>query len=177
MPKLSEIPVYVSSRYQVDIGWSFIEQFIASEERDNGLELNPDFQRGYVWTQDQKERYIEHVLQRGVSGLDIYFNSPSYTWEKQPHCDYSQMVCVDGLQRITAVREFLDNKVKAFGYYRNEYSDGDSMHSIHYRFHVHINDFQTRKEVLKWYLQLNAGGTAHTKEELNRVRSLLEECS
>ena len=31
------------------------------------LELNPDFQRGYVWTEEQKINYLEALFQRKLS--------------------------------------------------------------------------------------------------------------
>ena len=36
------------------------------------------------------------------------------------------------------------------------------------------NNLKTRKEVLQWYIEMNNGGTPHTKEEINRVKILLE---
>jgi hypothetical protein len=38
----------------------------------------------------------------------------------------------------------------------------------------HVNDLKTREEVLIWYLEMNSGGTPHTKEELDRVKRMLE---
>ena len=38
----------------------------------------------------------------------------------------------------------------------------------------HINNLQTRAEVLQWYLDFNSGGTMHTQDELNKVRKLLK---
>lgn len=38
---------------------------------------------------------------------------------------------------------------------------------------VNINNLQTRKEVLQWYIEFNSGGTVHTKEEIDRVKELL----
>jgi hypothetical protein len=32
-----------------------------------------------------------------------------------------------------------------------------------------------RADVMRWYLQVNYGGTPHTDEELNKVRSMLAE--
>ena len=37
-----------------------------------------------------------------------------------------------------------------------------------------INNLKTRGQVLEWYLQLNDRGVVHTKEELDKVRRLLE---
>lgn len=168
------IPRYMTTRYSVDVNLGFIEKWIDDNEKDPDLrlELDPDFQRGHVWTREQQDRYMEHLMRGGISGRDIYFNSPEYTWTKQDHCDYPKMVCVDGLQRITAVRGFLKGEVSPFGHYIHEFEDNIAR-SHRISLHVHVNDLQTRKEVLEWYLQLNSGGTVHTQEELDRVRGLL----
>lgn len=39
----------------------------------------------------------------------------------------------------------------------------------------HINDLKSKKEVLQWYLDMNAGGTPHTSEEIERVKKMIEE--
>ena len=36
------------------------------------------------------------------------------------------------------------------------------------------NDLETRAEVLQWYIDHKAGGIAHTDEEINKVKILLE---
>lgn len=89
------------------------------------------------------------------------------------------MVIVDGKQRLEAIRKFLRGELKAFGYYIQEFEDyknkeGKIVLSYKYELIFHINDLQTRKEVLQWYLDLNAGGVVHTPEELDKVRKLLE---
>ena len=77
---------------------------------------------------------------------------------------------VDGKQRLQAVRLFLNNKIKAFGYYYNEYED--ELHLIGPDFLINVNDLATREEVLQWYLDLNSGGVVHTEEELNKVKKI-----
>ena len=37
-----------------------------------------------------------------------------------------------------------------------------------------INELLTRKAVIRWYLEINAGGTPHIREEIDRVRDLLK---
>ena len=39
---------------------------------------------------------------------------------------------------------------------------------------LNINSLKSKKDVLKWYLQINDGGTPHTKEEIERVKKLYE---
>lgn len=40
---------------------------------------------------------------------------------------------------------------------------------------IYINDLQYEKDVLQWYIEMNEGGTPHTKEEIQRVKDLLSE--
>ena len=82
------------------------------------------------------------------------------------------MYLVDGLQRVTAVMSFLQNKIKAFGKYRREFEGCIPDHAY---FIVHINAMCDKNEILEWYLELNEGGVVHTKEELNKVRKLIKE--
>jgi hypothetical protein len=82
-------------------------------------------------------------------------------------------VLVDGKQRLTAVRGFLANTVAIFnGIYFRDFTDVLRASGASFKFHV--NDLPTRAEVLRWYLEMNSGGTPHTTSELLRVRELLE---
>lgn len=36
-----------------------------------------------------------------------------------------------------------------------------------------VYDFQYRKDLLKFYLDINGGGTPHSQYELNRVKGML----
>lgn len=37
-----------------------------------------------------------------------------------------------------------------------------------------INNLKTEKEVLQWYIDMNAGGTPHIKSEIERVKKMIE---
>lgn len=39
---------------------------------------------------------------------------------------------------------------------------------------VNINDLKSKREVLQWYIEMNAGGTPHSNEEIRRVKALME---
>jgi hypothetical protein len=41
-------------------------------------------------------------------------------------------------------------------------------------FRIMVNTLPTRVDVLRWYLDINSGGVAHTPEEIARLRALLE---
>ena len=39
---------------------------------------------------------------------------------------------------------------------------------------LNINNLKTKKEVLSQYIEMNEGGTPHTKEEIDKVKELLK---
>lgn len=159
--------------YEVNIGLKYLESTLSEYEKDYGLELNPDFQRGAVWTEEQQIAYIEFFLKGGKTARVIYFNCPSFS--RNIRENDNAMVCVDGLQRLTALRKFINNELKVFGAYLNEYEDKDVMLRRIGNLRFNVNNLQTRKEVLQWYLDFNSCGTVHSQEEIDRVKKLLEE--
>ena len=174
MVKFKDIkPFIVDGDWWVDVTFVNLEMQLKSFEETYGLDLNPDFQRGHVWTESQQILYVENMLRGMKSGRDIRLNSPAFgTADGNNKSDLKDiLLCVDGLQRLTAVRRFMNNEFKVFGFYLKEYEDlpRDRFASLR----IHINGLQTRREVLEWYLQMNSGGTVHSESELNRVRLLL----
>lgn len=173
------IPFVKKGDYEVNIGLKYLETALKEYEEDYGLELNPDFQRGNVWTEEQQIAYMEFFLRDGVTARVIYFNCPYFmsgSIDDYNNGKYEMpMQCVDGLQRLTSIRRFLRNEIPVCGYYLNDFEDNDILlRKMGLRFNV--NNLKTRKEVLQWYLDFNTGGTVHSKEEIDRVRNLLEEC-
>jgi hypothetical protein len=170
----NEIPKKTrDGRYRIDADWNDIERIIERYTNEYKLEVNPDFQRGHVWTEAQQIAYIEHVLQGGKASNELRFNCIG--WMKTYE---GPMVLVDGLQRLTAVRRFLRDEIRAFGHTCTELKVPEHHHRVpsDYAFVIYINDLRSRKDVLQWYLELNGGGTVHSQDELNRVKALLENC-
>lgn len=63
-----DIPQFTrDGHYQVDYPIDHLVGFLDEEIRDRGLQLNPDFQRGNVWTEEQQIAYIEFLLKGGKS--------------------------------------------------------------------------------------------------------------
>lgn len=160
--------------YAVDYPFVHLIKFIEEEVANEGLQLNPDFQRGHVWTEEQQVAYMEFLLRGGKTGRTIYLNNPSWHFAV-PKGAYNDYVCVDGLQRITAISRFVHNEIKVFDSYFKEYTDSPRI--VMDTIRVNINDLKTRREVLQWYIDMNAGGTPHSKEEIDRVRGLLEQAT
>lgn len=169
--KFSEIPQL--TRYgncEYDFSLKNLVDFVEKEIEEQGLNMNPDFQRGHVWTEKQQISFVEFFLRGGKTGRVIYFNNPKWNCSTNGG-SYSDYVCVDGLQRYTAIKRFLNNEIKVFGSYYSEYEDTiRDTNTIK----VNINDLKSKKEVLQWYLEFNAGGTPHSDTEIQKVKKLLE---
>lgn len=165
-----------TAKWQADYRWDRIENCLQSLGVDyGGLELNPDFQRGHVWTEMQQAHYLENCL-RGVvasNGYLIQFNCGSWSEENSESDLPTGLQCVDGLQRYTAITEFVKGRVKPFGLSASDLAKTQfSPTRMHIK--VAIHDFTMRADLLEHYLAINAGGTPHSAAEIARVRSLLE---
>lgn len=69
---------------------------IISMYRNNEIDINPEFQRYYRWSQAQKTRFIESIL-LGIPTPSVFvYQREDGIWE-----------LVDGLQRISTVLEFV----------------------------------------------------------------------
>jgi hypothetical protein len=135
---------------------------------DLKLQLNPDFQRGHVWTEKQQTAFVEFIL-RGGKTTALQFNHPGWMGSFK-----GEFVCVDGLQRITALMKFVNNELPVFGgNYLDDFEDKDVL-LRGFDIPVRVNALKTRKEVLTWYLELNTGGTPHTDDEIDKVKELLK---
>lgn len=173
MLRFIDIPQFTRcGNYNVNMSMEFLIKQVDDWIREDGLQMNPDFQRGHVWTEEQQIKFIEFILRGGNSGKDLYFNCPS--WLRVNYTgEYNDFVCVDGLQRITAIRRFLNNEIEVFGQHYVDFGDRTDM--VHHSMIVHVNDLKTKREVLQWYIEMNDGGTPHTQAEIERVRKMMEE--
>lgn len=177
--KASPFPL---SPWGVDVPWGYIEKQLDSFKECEGLDLDPDFQRGHVWTENQQRAFVEYMLLGGPAATTIYFACEGFNSAhiKGPVC------IVDGKQRLEAIRKFMRNELEIFMQPR-------PWHSIGLRAErgSKLSDFTdnmriTRREtlhfcvanvdrptMLRWYLALNSGGTPHAASEIEKVEQLL----
>lgn len=166
-----DIPQYTSTNscYHVEMGITAYIDWIENEIKDSGLQMNPELQRGHVWTKEQEQKYIEHILRGGKTSTSFYFNFPSIN-NYCANSQYNDFICVDGLQRTTAIQKFLRNELDVLGHY---YRDFPPLRRTEMNISVYINDLKTKAEVYTWYVEMNDGGTPHTREEITRVKELI----
>jgi hypothetical protein len=167
MLSYKDIPRFTrDANYRINVGWDYLEEWLSKERSECNIDIDPDFQRGHVWSEKQQERFVEFMLKGGKGCNEIRFNCVGWmnTFE-------GPFVLVDGKQRLEAVRKFLRDELKVFGQYCSDFgrlrlTDCDMI--------IMVNELKTRKEVLQWYLDINTGGVVHTEKEIDKVRELLK---
>lgn len=65
--KWNEIPKFREFGIANSLNFGFVSyvNFINEQIKNYNLNMNPEFQRGHVWTIDQQEKYIEFILRGG----------------------------------------------------------------------------------------------------------------
>lgn len=176
--------LYPHSAYHISVFWSYLEHQLM-REAEVGLDLNPEFQRGHVWTRAQQIAYVEHILCGGESGRRILVAHVGRHQSDYKHRDDGSIylesyALVDGKQRLEAVRAFMREEYRVFAGLKGRaegwlYSElGYSMRrETTLIFDWDLIVVKTKADLLKLYLRFNAGGTPHAKEEIDRVRGLL----
>lgn len=169
--RVKNIPhVIPTGNYNVDIHLKYLKGYIQEYIDDYGLNLDPDFQRPHVWDMTKRVRFVEFILQDGKTN-PIYLNHPGWNNGQD-----GEFVIVDGKQRLTALLMFLNDEFPVFtkldpekiGYYASEFD------TVPNTITIVVNDLKTRLQVLTWYDEMNSGNVAHTNEELQFVRNLIE---
>ena len=166
--RFQDIPSFIEGNYRADIPLNYIEQQLESYAEQPGLDLDPDYQRVHVWNRAQQEAFIEHFLRGGRNNV-IRFNAVNWHSTKR---EWGPVQLVDGKQRLTAVRLFTQNRLRAFGNLLREF-EGRPPAAACLTFI--INDLPDRPSVLRWYLEINEGNVAHTPAELQKVRDMLRD--
>lgn len=166
----SEIRTYRSWGQSYTVELNDVEHCLERWKKDQKVDLDPYFQRRHVWTEEKQKAYVEYLLKGGVQNRNILFNCRD--WGKafeQP------IVLVDGKQRLQAVRLFLGNKLSVFGgNYLQDFEKPKGKVPRSYCLNFYVNDMETEREVLQFYLDHNSGGVAHTEEELSIVEGFLQ---
>ncbi|MCC5610974.1 DUF262 domain-containing protein [Nostoc sp. CHAB 5834] len=141
-----------------------LDSLIGSVHR--GLDDSPDFQRGYVWSDYDREQYLTSVFEGRDLGRFIFVRRE---WPLEP-------LVLDGKQRLDCLSRFVRSEISWRGVFWHQLS-GSDISAIYNRTVqqsvLHESDFP-RAELLKIFLEVNASGVPQTEAHLQKVRQLLE---
>lgn len=125
--------------------------------QEGQIDMNPPYQRGLVWTLEQKQKLIDSILW-GIALPAVYLRDlghGSLVWAEM----------VDGKQRLNTIAEFLNGD---FEYEGEKFADWPELNR---RLFLSDNTIAvilvkntSDEEVVELYERLNFCGVPHTKE-------------
>lgn len=146
----------------------------------------PEWQREFCWTEDQQIRFIESCY-LGYSLGSIVVNGGEKAWFTK----YDKLL-LDGQQRLTTIKNYLDNKFPVFGCYFEEVWNGQAIYPEgwytwqhpgeskkqltprNHLFQISIPMIEISSvdddELKEIYIRMNFGGTSHTESDLKKVK-------
>lgn len=136
-----------------------------------GIDFNPDYQRGYVWTQEDKELLLDSVFKNIDIGKFALIRLSDAEWIER---GFGYEI-LDGKQRLSTLIEFYENKLAYKGKYYNDLSWKDRITFKHHNVSVAEVQSENKKTILKYFLMLNRTGKAMDKAQLDKVENMLNE--
>ena len=139
-----------------------------------GIDLNPEYQRDLVWTDDQKYELIESIFRHIDIGKFVVIRRP---WGDDPMIPLTPKLyeMFDGKQRLTAIWEYFTGRFQYKGKYFYELHPRDQNHFKYYNIsYAEINPL-TKEQKYRYFLKLNTNGTPISKEHMEKVKKLWEE--
>lgn len=136
------------------------------------IEIAPRFQRNFIWDKTRQSRLIESIF-LGLPLPSIYLSE----------YDDGRMTIVDGLQRISTIRDFMDDKLRLCNMEYFDYFNGKTFSELHlpdlqlrrfYRTQITCFKIDYRSpNQLKYDLfrRLNTGGKALNDQEIRNCLS------
>lgn len=113
----------------------------------DGFLLYPPYKRDNAWDDRQRRLFVERLLAGDRRVVDIYINAPFLRDNTIGNRDYA---CIDGTQRILALRAFFNNEFAVFGAHYSEYSD-----KIKVKMVVHLDAADSRNDNVRRYKECN----------------------
>ncbi len=177
---------YDPTQADIDIRDAPHSIFELMRKYDNGrLIINPDFQRKLVWSLKQKSQFVESVI--------LNFPLPPFYVNENREGKY---IIVDGLQRTTALHQFLNNEFALEGLEALEHLNGktfDDLKKMSGAYQTKIEDKKLILYVLRpsvpteviydLFKRINTGGTQLERQEvrncifIGKATKLLNELS
>jgi hypothetical protein len=131
-----------------------------------GTNSNPDYQRGYVWNEQDEINLIDSVFNGSDIGKFVFLK---YEWPK------TDVDVLDGKQRLNTLVRFITSQFSYKGLYWHQLSKSDR-----YKFEdrkvqvaeLDANRF-TEADKLRLFLQVNVAGVPQDESHLTEIRQKL----
>ena len=131
-----------------------------------GVNMNPEYQRDYVWDESDKIALIDSIFH----GIDI----GKFAFSDNSCSEHFLYEIVDGKQRMRAILDFYENRFAYKGKYFNDLSHRDQNYFETYA--VSVADVRNvdKNTVLKYFVAMNSQGRIMDAAHLDKVRAMIK---
>ncbi len=110
---------------------------VVSRINDKRFILNPEFQRDFVWPVKKQTKLIESCFMR--IPLPVFYVAEN---------EEGEIIVVDGLQRLTTFRNFVEGKFKLTGLSKTNELEGKKISDLHVKLRERVLDTQLTLYIL-----------------------------
>lgn len=153
---------------RLDFFNSTIESLLL-RQYSSGIDFDPDYQRGYVWDQNDKELLLDSIFKNIDIGKFVLIHLSDEEWYERG-LGYE---ILDGKQRLSTLIEFYENKLSYNGKFFNDLSGMDKRAFTEHQVAIAEVRETDKKTVLKYFLMLNRTGKSMDKSHLEDVEKML----
>ena len=129
--------------------------------------MNPEYQRGLVWSVDDKRKLIDALVQgRSIGAI---------TFAKNDFDDKFLYEILDGKQRLSTIAEFVADGFDYQGIFFSELSLTAQSEFFNLSLGVIDVSFDNDREKIEYFIELNSAGVKVSSEFLDNLRKTVED--
>jgi hypothetical protein len=132
-----------------------------------GVDFDVEYQREHVWTLADKVALIDSIFNNIDIGKFVFIQR-----------DYSSDIfyeILDGKQRLSALRDFYEDRFKYRGYYFSELSRTDKNKFDNHSVTMGYLENPDKRAIFESFIKLNTCGKPMAKRHIDHVQKLLDE--
>lgn len=130
----------------------------------SGVEMDPPYQRDYVWDDKDKESLLDSIFQHIEIGK---FAFVTRDWTSEKHFEI-----LDGKQRLSTLLDFYENRLPYRGAYFNDLSSRDRYTFLHTNVTVGETGELTQEQIYRYFCVMNKAGRVMDEEHLRKVQGM-----
>jgi hypothetical protein len=128
-----------------------------------GVDMEPEYQRDYVWEDKDKEALIDSIFNNVSIGHFVFCKNEFKTNSKAYEI-------LDGKQRLSTLVAFFEDRFQYKGYYFSELSRRDKNHFEGFGVTFGTLEYPTLEQKYLAFISLNTSGKVMDKEHLANIQ-------
>ena len=134
----------------------------------SGVDMNPFYQRDYVWDDQDKEALLDSIFNHIEIGKFAFIHRDDYV-------DNIGFEILDGKQRLSTLLDFYENRLAYRGVYYNDLSFKDRMTFLNADVTIGETENLSMEQIYEYFYKLNRCGKVMDESHLEKIREQLVE--